>query len=95
MPEDAHYTLLRTIEQNPVRTTPAPTGGRAPSGPTRTAWAIVARREILAKIFDKSFLVGTVLTVAVIAGFMVVLALITYVPELVLWLPNLVYGPPL
>ncbi len=30
-----------------------------------------------------------------IAGFMVVLALITYVPELVLWLPNLVYGPPL
>lgn len=65
---------MSTIEQNPVRTTPAPTGGRAPSGPTRTAWAIVARREILAKIFDKSFLVGTVLTVAVIAGFMVVSA---------------------
>ena len=65
---------LSTIEQNLVRTTPAPTGGRAPSGPTRTAWAIVARREILAKIFDKSFLVGTVLTVAVIAGFMVVSA---------------------
>ena len=65
---------MSTIEQNLVRTTPAPTGGRAPSGPTRTAWAIVARREILAKIFDKSFLVGTVLTVAVIAGFMVVSA---------------------
>ena len=49
---------------------PAPT---APSAP-RAAWAIVAKREILAKLFDKSFLIGTVLTVVVIAGFMVVQA---------------------
>lgn len=49
---------------------PAPT---APSAP-RAAWAIVAKREILAKLFDKSFLIGTVLTVVIIAGFMVVQA---------------------
>ena len=28
-----------------------------------------------------------------IIGFLVVLALITFVPQLVLWLPDLVYGP--
>lgn len=38
------------------------------------AWLIVARREVMAKLTDKSFLVGTVLTLAIIGVFMVVQA---------------------
>lgn len=57
--------------------TPSPSGGpkgasKAPATPR--AWAIVAKREILSKLFDKAFLIGTVLTLAIIAGFMIVSA---------------------
>lgn len=34
------------------------------------AWAIVARREVLAKLLEKSFIVSTVITVAIIGAFM-------------------------
>lgn len=34
------------------------------------AWLLVTRREVLARITDKTFLIGTVVTVAMIVGFM-------------------------
>src|SRR5690606_42079143 len=38
---------------------------------TRPAWLLVTRREVLSRITDKTFLWGTVATVAMIVGFMV------------------------
>lgn len=46
----------------------------SPASTPRAAWAIVAKREILAKMLDKSFIIGTVLTLVIIAGFMVLSA---------------------
>jgi ABC-2 type transport system permease protein len=60
--------------------TPSTTGSssgstsRAASAPERDlqapAWVIVARREILAKLMEKSFIFSTVITVAIIGAFM-------------------------
>jgi ABC-2 type transport system permease protein len=40
----------------------------APRQDTRGAWLLVARREVLARLTDRTFLVGTVVTVGLIAG---------------------------
>ena len=37
---------------------------------SRSAWALVARREVVVKLTDRSFLVGTLVTLVLIAGFM-------------------------
>ena len=49
-------------------------GARAHRGDVRGAWLLVTRREVLAKITDKAFLAGTLVTVAVIAGYMAFIA---------------------
>jgi len=38
------------------------------------AWTLVARREVTVKLTDRAFLIGTVLTLALISGFMVIQA---------------------
>ena len=38
--------------------------------PTRNAWAIVAKREMLSKLKDRSFILSTVLMVVIIGGFL-------------------------
>jgi ABC-2 type transport system permease protein len=43
----------------------------------RQAWTLVARREVATKLVDRTFLVGTVLTLALIVGFVVVQALLS------------------
>lgn len=58
-----------------LRTPPTPpTPSTAPDAPartgTRSAWALVARREVVVKLTDRAFLLGTVFTVVVIAAFM-------------------------
>ena len=62
----------RTATPDPV-TNPAtdPATDQAP-GPasTRHAWALVARREILVKLTDKAFLLGTLLTIGVLTAFL-------------------------
>lgn len=61
-----------TTQTRPVdRARPEPAA--PPERPARgasKAWAVVARREIVAKLVDKSFLVSTVLMVVAIAAFM-------------------------
>jgi ABC-2 type transport system permease protein len=37
---------------------------------TEPAWLLVTRREVLAKVTDKTFLIGTAVTIALIVGFM-------------------------
>lgn len=57
--------------------TSLPTAAAAPdpAGERRSpTWLIVARREVTAKLTDRSFLIGTVLTLAIIAAFMAVQA---------------------
>jgi ABC-2 type transport system permease protein len=41
------------------------------------AWTLVARREVATKLADRTFLVGTVLTLALIVGFVVVQAVLS------------------
>ncbi len=36
---------------------------------TEPAWLLVTRREVVSRITDKSFLIGTVLMVAMLVGF--------------------------
>jgi ABC-2 type transport system permease protein len=43
----------------------------------RHPWTLVARREIATRLVDRTFLVGTVLTLALIAGFVVVQAVLS------------------
>ena len=43
----------------------------------RHAWTLVARREIATRLVDRTFLVGTVLTLALITGFVVVQAVLS------------------
>lgn len=57
---------MTTTTERPATTTvagEAPAGGRAP-------WVLVARREIVVKLTDKSFVLGTLVTLLFIAGFM-------------------------
>jgi ABC-2 type transport system permease protein len=51
--------------------------GREPSeaehlSPVRHPWSLVARREIATKLVDRTFLLGTFVTIAIITGFVVV-----------------------
>lgn len=39
-------------------------------GGTTSAWALVARREILIKLTDKGFIIGTLLTLAILGGWL-------------------------
>ena len=43
----------------------------------RHAWTLVARREVATKLVDRTFLVGTLLTLALIVGFVVVQAVLS------------------
>lgn len=57
-------TTLRTPQTPPTAPeAPASTG-------TRSAWVLVARREVVVKLTDRAFLLGTVFTVVLIAAFM-------------------------
>ena len=70
-----------TATRETDRTEPA---GRA-GGPDRAEaperlrhpWTLVARREIATRLVDRTFLVGTVLTLALITGFVVVQAVLS------------------
>ncbi|QIM22249.1 ABC transporter permease [Phycicoccus sp. HDW14] len=61
-----------------LRTPPTPSSPSSPSTDaeapgrtgTRSAWALVARREVVVKLTDRSFVIGTVVTLVLIAGFM-------------------------
>jgi len=53
-----------------ARTSAPEANAVAPDERRTPAWMIVARREVMAKLTDRSFLVGTVLTLAIIAVFM-------------------------
>ncbi|MBP6995084.1 MAG: ABC transporter permease [Phycicoccus sp.] len=53
--------------------TPSPTAGSTQQErrhSARNPWAIVARREIIARLTDRAFLVGTLLTLVLITGFL-------------------------
>ncbi len=39
-------------------------------GASRSAWALVARREVVVKLTDRAFVIGTLVTLVLIAGFM-------------------------
>lgn len=43
----------------------------------RNAWTLVARREVATKLVDRTFLVGTLLTLAMIAGFVALQAVLS------------------
>ena len=49
--------------------TSTPTDKKKSNGTSEPAWLLVTRREVVSRITDKSFLVGTVLMVVMIAGF--------------------------
>ncbi len=55
---------MTTTEQAP---TPPPTEAE---GQTERAWLLVARREVTTRLTDKSFLIGTLLTLVVMVGFL-------------------------
>jgi ABC-2 type transport system permease protein len=56
-----------------------PGAADSPVGPERLrhAWTLVARREVATKLVDRTFLVGTLLTLALIAAFVVVQAVLS------------------
>ena len=47
------------------------------SAPVRHPWTLVARRELATKLVDRTFLVGTLLTLALIVGIVVVQAVLS------------------
>ncbi len=49
---------------------PTTTPAEVRVGGVRAAWLLIARREIVVKLTDKSFLIGTLVTLVFIAGFM-------------------------
>ena len=51
--------------ENPTRGTGQP---GAPAG--ERAWLLVARREVVTKLTDKAFLIGTLLTIGIVIGFL-------------------------
>jgi ABC-2 type transport system permease protein len=53
------------------------TGTGDATGRVERAWSLVARREIATRLVDRTFLVGTVLTLALITGFVVVQAVLS------------------
>ena len=68
---------MTTTEQ--PREATEPQGARGPEEadhpvPLRNPWALVARREIATKLVDRTFLVGTFVTIAIITGFVLIQA---------------------
>lgn len=61
---------MTTQTERPTRPEgPDPQPGAAPARSATTgAWLLVARREVIVKLTDRAFLIGTILTLAVIAG---------------------------
>ena len=55
---------MSTVEKTPAQKT---TTG---SEPTERAWLLVARREVITRLTDKSFLIGTLITLVVVIGFL-------------------------
>jgi ABC-2 type transport system permease protein len=55
---------MSTIEKTPAQSTA--TGDQ----PTERAWVLVARREVITRLTDKSFLIGTLITLVVLVGFL-------------------------
>ena len=49
----------------------------APDGALHHPWSLVARREVATKLVDRTFLVGTLLTMAMIVAFVVVQAVLS------------------
>lgn len=60
---------MSTTTETPTPTTPAqrPTG---PRDAVSSAWTLVARREVMVKLTDRAFVLGTVFTLVLIAGFL-------------------------
>ena len=54
-----------------------PSGSTAPGAGLPRAWALVARREISSKLVDRTFLVGTLFTLLMIAGLVLAQALLS------------------
>ena len=54
-----------------------PSGAAAPGAGLPRAWALVARREIASKLVDRTFLVGTLFTLVMIAGVVLAQALLS------------------
>lgn len=53
-----------------LQTPPTDTDVRQEPSAARSAWMLVARREVVVKLTDRAFLLGTVVTLVLIAGFM-------------------------
>ena len=51
-------------------------GARSSSAPPRRAWALVAQREVVVKLTDKAFLLGTLAMLVLVAGILGVQALL-------------------
>jgi len=63
----------RSIEPRAPIDSPQP-GEPGHTTPLRHPWALVARREIATKLVDRTFLLGTFVTIAIIAGFVLIQA---------------------
>lgn len=62
---------MSTTTQTPAPTpTSLPDRPAPPRGAVRSAWALVARREVMVKLTDRAFVLGTLFTLVLIAGFM-------------------------
>jgi ABC-2 type transport system permease protein len=59
-----------------TRTEPQQHEDSRPEGSVRHAWTLVARREIATRLTDRAFLVGTLLTVAIIVALLAVQAVL-------------------
>jgi ABC-2 type transport system permease protein len=55
---------MSTIEKTPVQQS------AVTDQPTERAWLLVARREVVTRLTDKSFLIGTLITLVVMIGFL-------------------------
>ncbi len=62
---------MSTTLQTPSTPSTPSTAPEAPAdGGTRSAWMLVARREVVVKLTDRAFLLGTVFTLVLISAFM-------------------------
>src|SRR6476469_1635512 len=63
-------TMTRLPQDRPGLDASPQTSPDAPPGRVGSAWTLVARREVVVKLTDRSFLIGTVFTLLLITGFM-------------------------
>jgi len=69
--------MTTTTERHESRERQEQTERAAPGESLRHAWSLVARREIATRLTDRAFLVGTLLTLAMIVGFVAVQAVLS------------------